>query len=85
MGMREKWQRKFMKSLRGDEKKAFRLWIDFSEGKISEKEFKTKIDMNVMPKVLGKMNATRLDTIEQEIDNMDKRLRTLERKPSGKP
>ena len=85
MAIKEKWQKKFMKLLRGDEKKAFRLWLDFSEGKISEKEFKAGIDMDVMPRVLGKMNAVRLTTLEQEIDNLDKRLTMFERKTSDKP
>ena len=81
--MSEKWQKRFMKSLKGDEKKAFQLWLDFSKGKISEKEFKAGMNMDVMPRVLGKMNAVRLDTLEQEIDNLNKRLRLLEEKPSS--
>jgi hypothetical protein len=86
MDVKKKWQKKFMKSLSGDERKAFRLWLDFSEGKISEKEFKAGMDMDVMPRVLGKMNAVRLDTLEKELDSMDKRVRILEKKKtSGKP
>jgi len=73
-----------MKSLSGDEKRAFQLWLDFSEKKISEKEFKAKMDMDVMPRVLGKMNALRLETLEQEIDNLDNRVRILEKKTSSK-
>ncbi|NIP66937.1 hypothetical protein GWN63_02815 [Candidatus Bathyarchaeota archaeon] len=84
MGVREKWEKKFMKSLSGKEKKAFRLWLDFSKNKISEQEFKTQMDMNVMPRILGKMNAVRLDTLEQEIDELNKRVTTLERKNSSK-
>ena len=84
MGVREKWEKKFMKSLSGDERRAFRLWLDFSEGKISEKEFKARMDMDVMPRVLGKMNAVRLDTLEQEIDDLDKRVRFLEKKTSSR-
>ena len=80
MGVKEKWQKKFMQSLRGDERKAFQLWLDFSEGKISEKEFKARMDMDAMPRVLGKMNAVRLDTLEKEIDSLDKRVRILEKK-----
>ena len=79
MGIREKWQKRFMKSLSVDEKRAFQLWLDFSKKKISEDEFKAKMDMDVMPRVLGKMSAFRLDTLEQEIDNLDKRVRTLEK------
>jgi acyl carrier protein phosphodiesterase len=80
MGVREKWEKKFMESLSSDEKKAFRLWLGFSRGKISEKEFKARMDMDVMPRVLGKMNAIRLDTLEQEIDDLDKRVKTLEKR-----
>jgi len=73
-----------MKSLSRDEKRAFQLWLDFSEKKISEKEFKAKMDMDVMPRVLGKMNALRLEMLEQEIDNLDNRVRILEKKTSSK-
>lgn len=73
-----------MKSLNRDEKRAFRLWLDFSRGKISEEEFKARMDMDVMPRVLGKMNAVRLDTLEQEIDDLDKRVRVLEKKTSSR-
>jgi len=73
-----------MKSVSRDEKRAFQLWLDFSEKKISEKEFKAKMDMDVMPRVLGKMNALRLETLEQEIDNLDSRVRILEKKTSSK-
>lgn len=85
MGVRERWQKEFLKSLSGDEKKAFQLWSDFSKGKISEREFKAGMDMEVMPRVLGKMNAVRLDTLEKEIDDLDKRLRVLEKKTSSRP
>jgi len=84
MGVRKKWEKRFMKSLSRDEKRAFQLWLDFSEKKISEKEFKAKMDMDAMPRVLGKMNALRLETLEQEIDNLDNRVRILEKKTSSK-
>lgn len=84
MGVREKWEKKFIKSLNGDEKRAFRLWLDFSRGKISEREFKARMDMDVMPRVLGKMNAVRLDMLEQEIDELNKRVRGLEKKTSSR-
>jgi len=84
MGVREKWEKRFMKSLSGDEKRAFQLWLNFSKKKISEDEFKAKMDMDMMPRVLGKMSAVRLDTLEQEIDNLDKRVRILEKKISSK-
>jgi len=80
MGIREKWAERFIKSLNANEKTAFQLWLDFSKKKISEEEFKAKMDMDVMPRVLGKMNAFRLETLEQEIDNLDKRVRILEKR-----
>ncbi len=80
MGVKEKWEKKFMKALSGDEKRAFQLWLDFSKKKISEDEFKARMDMGVMPRVLGKMSAVRLDTLEHEIDDLDKRVRALEEK-----
>jgi hypothetical protein len=84
MGVREKWERRFMKSLRGDEKRAFKLWLDFSRKKISETEFRARMDMDVMPRLLGKMNAVRLNTLEQEIDDLDERVRALEKKPADR-
>jgi hypothetical protein len=84
MGVRRKWEKRFMKSLSKNEKRAFQLWLDFSEKKISEKEFKAKMDMDIMPRVLGKMNALRLETLEQEIDNLDNRVRILEKETSSK-
>ena len=84
MGVKEKWEKRFMKSLSGDEKIAFQLWLDFSKKKISEDEFKARMDMDVMPRVLGKMNAVRLETLEQEINNLHKRMRVLEKKTSSR-
>jgi hypothetical protein len=84
MGVREKWEKKFLKSLSGDEKRAFQLWLDFSKKKISEDEFKARMNIDVMPRVLGKMNAVRQDTLEQEIDDLDKRVKALEKKTSGR-
>ncbi len=84
MNIREKWEKRFMKSLSGDEKRAFQLWLDFSKKKISEDEFKARMDIDVMPRILGKMNALRLETLEKEIDNLDNRVRILEKKTSSK-
>jgi len=80
MGIREKWEEKFIKSLNENEKRAFQLWLDLSKKKISEEKFKARMDMDVMPRVLGRMNAFRLETLEQEIDNLDKRVRILEKR-----
>ena len=80
MSIRKKWTKKFAQSLTEDERKAFKLWLDFSEGKISESEFKTKMDVNVMPKMLGKMSAARINALEDEIENLMKRVAVLEKK-----
>ena len=80
MSFREKWTKKFAESLTEDEKKAFKVWLDFSEGKISESEFQTKMDVKVMPKMLGKMSATRMNALEDEIENLRKRVDALEKK-----
>ena len=44
MSFKERWTKKIAESLTKDEKKAFRLWLDFSEGKIFEQELKAKMD-----------------------------------------
>lgn len=80
MSFREKWTKKFAKSLTKDEKKAFRLWLNFSEGKISEQEFKAKMDIKVMPRMLGKMSAARINAIEDEVESLGKRVAILEKK-----
>jgi hypothetical protein len=63
MSVKKRWTKKFAQSLTEDEKKAFKLWLDFSEGRISESEFKKKMDINVMPKMLGKMSAARINAL----------------------
>jgi polyhydroxyalkanoate synthesis regulator phasin len=80
VSFREKWTRKFAESLTEDEKKAFRLWLDFSEGKISESEFKAKMDISVMPKMLGKMSAARINALEDEVENLRRRVEALEKR-----
>ena len=80
MSFRERWTKKFAKSLTKDEKKAFRLWLNFSEGKISEQEFKAKMDIKVMPRMLGKMSAARINAIEDEVESLGKRVAVLEKK-----
>jgi polyhydroxyalkanoate synthesis regulator phasin len=80
MSLRKRWTNKFAQSLTEDEKKAFKLWLDFSEGKIPESEFKTKMDIKVMPRMLGKMSAARINALEDEIENLRKRVDTLEKK-----
>lgn len=80
MSLRKRWTKKFAQSLTKDEKKAFKLWLDFSEGKVLESEFKTKMDIKVMPRMLGKMSAARINALEDEIENLRKRVDTLEKK-----
>jgi len=80
MSVRKRWTKKFAQSLTEDERKAFKLWLDFSEGKISESEFKTKMDVKVMPRMLGKMSATRINALEDEIEDLRKRVGALEKK-----
>jgi polyhydroxyalkanoate synthesis regulator phasin len=80
MSLRKRWTKKFAQSLTEDEKKAFKLWLDFSEGKIPESEFKTKMDIKVMPRMLGKMSAARINALEDEIENLRKRVNRLEKK-----
>ena len=80
MSVKERWTKKFAQSLTEDERKAFKLWLDFSEGKISESEFKAKMDVKVMPRMLGKMSAARMNALEDEVENLRKRLDILEKK-----
>jgi len=80
MSFRERWTKKFAKSLTKDEKKAFRLWLNFSEGRIPEEEFKAKMDIKVMPRMLGKMSAARINAIEDEVESLGKRIVLLEKK-----
>lgn len=80
MSVKKRWTKKFAQSLTEDEKKAFKLWLDFSEGRISESEFKKKMDINVMPKMLGKMSAARINALEDEVENLRKRVDVLEKK-----
>jgi len=79
VSVRERWTKKFAESLTEDEKKAFKLWLDFSEGKISESEFKAKMDMNIMPRMLGKMSAARINALEDEVESLKRRVDILEK------
>ena len=80
MSVRKRWTKKFAQSLTEDEREAFKLWLEFSEGRISESEFQTKMDINVMPKMLGKMSAARINALEDEIESLRKRVNILEKK-----
>lgn len=61
-----------------EEKEAFNLWLEFSRGKISESEFQSKMDMKIMPKMLGKMSAARMNALEDEVERLRKRVSKLE-------
>ena len=80
MSVKKRWTKKFAQSLTEDERKAFKLWLEFSEGRISESEFQTKMDIKVMPKMLGKMSAARINALEDEIESLRKRVDVLEKK-----
>jgi len=84
MSVRKRWTEKFAQSLTEEERRAFKVWLDFSEGRISESEFKTKMDINVMPKMLGKMSAARINALEDEVENLRKRVDVLEKKMQKK-
>jgi len=80
MSFRERWTKEFTKILTDDERKAFRLWLEFSQGKISESEFQSKMDLKIMPKMLGKMSAARMNALEDEVERLRKRVASLENK-----
>jgi polyhydroxyalkanoate synthesis regulator phasin len=85
MGFRERWTKEFKKMLTEDERKAFSLWLEFSQGKISESDFQSKMDLSIMPKMLGKMSSARMNALEDEIDRLRKRVASLEDRLSKKP
>ncbi len=80
MSFRERWTKEFAKMLTEEEKLAFNLWLDFSRGKISESEFQSKMDIKIMPKMLGKMSAARMNALEDEVEKLRKRVANLEKK-----
>jgi polyhydroxyalkanoate synthesis regulator phasin len=80
MSFRERWTKEFAEMLSGDEKEAFNLWMDFSKDKISESEFQSRMNVQVMPRLLGKMSAARMNALEDEIENLRKRVTKLEKK-----
>lgn len=79
MGFRERWMKHFNKTLTGDEREAFNLWMEFSKGKISESEFQSKMDIKIMPKLLGKMSAARMNAVEDEVECLRNRVEKLEK------
>jgi polyhydroxyalkanoate synthesis regulator phasin len=75
---RERWMKQFNKTLTENERNAFNLWMQFSQGKISESEFQSKMDIKIMPKLLGKMSAARMNALEDEVERLRKRVASLE-------
>ena len=84
MTFRERWMKHFKKTLTEEEKTAFNVWIEFSGGKISESEFQSKMDIKIMPKLLGKMSAARMNALEDEVESLRKRVASLEDRLSKK-
>jgi len=78
MSFRERWTKEFTKMLTEDERKEFSLWLESSQGKISETEFQSKMDIKIMPKMLGKMSAARMNALEDEVERLRKRVASLE-------
>jgi len=79
MSFRERWTKEFTKILTDKERVAFKLWLEFSQGKISEGEFQSKMDIKVMPKMIGKMSAARMNALEDEVERLRKRVASLEK------
>ena len=84
MSFRERWTKEFAKMLTENERKAFTLWLEFSQGKISESEFQSKMDIKIMPKMLGKMSAARMNALEDEVERLRKRVASLEERARKK-
>jgi polyhydroxyalkanoate synthesis regulator phasin len=80
MNFRKKWTKEFAGMLTDEERKAFNLWMEFSQGKISESEFQSRMDVRIMPKMLGKMSAARMNALEEEVESLRKRVLSLEKK-----
>ena len=78
MNFKERWTKEFSKMLTTEEKEAFNLWLDFSRGNITESEFQSKMNIKIMPKMLGKMSAARMNALEDEVERLGKRVANLE-------
>jgi polyhydroxyalkanoate synthesis regulator phasin len=85
MSFKKRWIKQFNKTLTENERKAFNLWIEFSKGKISESEFQSQMDLKIMPKLLGKMSAARMNALEDEVERLRKRVASLEDRLRKKP
>ena len=85
MDFRKRWKKELSKMLTDTEKEAFSLWQEFSNGKISETEFKSKMDLKIMPKLLGKLSAARMNALEDEVERLRKRVASLEDRVNKKP
>ena len=78
MAFRERWMKQFNKTLTDEERNAFNLWMKFFQGKISESEFQSQMEIKIMPKLLGKMSAARMNALEDEVERLRKRVASLE-------
>jgi polyhydroxyalkanoate synthesis regulator phasin len=76
--------KQFNKTLTDEERTAFNLWMKFSQGKIAESEFQSQMDIKIMPKLLGKMSAARMNALEDEVERLRKRVASLEDRLSKK-
>lgn len=79
MSFKDRWVKELNRLLNDEEKKEFSLWLEFSKGKISEPDFQAKMNVNVMPKVLGKLSAARMNALEDEVESLRKRVAALEK------
>jgi len=84
VAFRERWMKQFNKTLTDEERNAFNLWMKFSQGKISESEFQSQLDIKIMPKLLGKMSAARMNALEDEVERLRKRVASIEDRLSKK-
>ncbi|WNZ29384.1 MAG: hypothetical protein IAX21_00495 [Candidatus Bathyarchaeota archaeon] len=84
MSFKERWTNEFTKMLTADEKTAFKLWLEFSQGKISESDFQSRMDIKIMPKLMGKLSAARMNALEDEVESLRKRVANLEKRGQKK-
>jgi len=84
MSFKERWTKEFTKMLTEEEKSAFKLWMEFSQGKISESAFQSKMDIKIMPKLMGKLSSARMNALEDEVERLRKRVASLEQKAQKK-
>jgi polyhydroxyalkanoate synthesis regulator phasin len=79
LSFKDRWAKELNRLLTDEEKKEFSLWLEVAKGKISEPDFQAKMNVNVMPKVLGKLSAARMNALEDEVESLRKRVAALEK------